>query len=102
MTEFTSVLHSFPRQYDISFELGEPFTPFMQLLGCLPGASAHLVPKCFGDLMTRPNSPIKHFYPEVQEVKIDPNGKHAPWEGVVLIPFVKVRHTVVNRFNGAS
>jgi hypothetical protein len=78
------------RQYDITFSKGRPFKPFEQLLGCLPGASASLVPSCFAELMIRSTSPIKHFYPDVGEVKVDMNGKRNPWEGVVLVPFVKV------------
>lgn len=70
----------------LKFELGEPFLPFEQLLSCLPAASAKFLPRRYQFLMTNPTSPIVDFYPE--EFKVDMNGKHNPWEGVVLIPFI--------------
>jgi len=70
----------------INFELGQPFLPFNQLLSCLPAASAEFLPRIYQHLMTSPSSPIIEFYPE--DFQVDMNGKHNPWEGVVLIPFI--------------
>jgi 5'-3' exoribonuclease 1 len=73
---------------EIKFELGLPLTPFQQLMGCLPPGSSALVPKPHRWLMTSPESPILHFYPET--FVIDMNGKKNPWEGVNLLPFIDV------------
>ena len=69
-----SDLTEIPKMFDeIKFELGEPLTPFQQLMGCLPPASATLVPKLYRWLMTSPESPIIQFYP--QHFEVDMNGK---------------------------
>lgn len=70
----------------LRFEIGEPFRPFEQLLGCLPADSATSLPRRYQFLMTSPTSPIIDFYPK--DFTVDMNGKHNPWEGVVLIPFI--------------
>ena len=77
----------------IQFQLGQPFRPFQQLLGCLPPLSKNLLPKPYQWLMTSDQSPIKDFYPET--FKIDMNGKRAPWEAVVLLPFIDETKLVV-------
>eukprot|EP00981_Chlorochromonas_danica_P000482 scaffold98_cov248-Ochromonas_danica.AAC.23 len=77
----------------ISFSLGQPFTPYQQLLGCLPPASCNLMPKCYQYLMTNAQSPVIEFYPE--EFSVDMDGKKNPWEAVVLLPFLdeeRLRH----------
>jgi len=70
------------------FELAGPLPPFLQLLCCLPPASQKLLPRCYGQLMTSPASPIKEFYPD--DFQVDMNGKRNPWEGVNLLPFLDV------------
>lgn len=70
----------------ITYDLGHPFTPFQQLLGCLPPASAILLPKCYQWMMTSPDSPVLECYP--LDFKIDQDGKKNPWEAVVLLDFI--------------
>jgi 5'-3' exonuclease len=53
---------SFPAA--VSFEHGRPFTPYQQLLGVLPSASANHLPAPYQRLMVEGASPIKDFYPE--------------------------------------
>uniref|UniRef100_A0A8C7XW97 5'-3' exoribonuclease 1 n=1 Tax=Oryzias sinensis TaxID=183150 RepID=A0A8C7XW97_9TELE len=74
----------------LTFELGEPFMPFQQLLAVLPAASMGLLPECYRHLMTSENSPIIEYYPV--DFKTDLNGKQQEWEAVVLIPFIDEVH----------
>lgn len=71
---------------DMTFELGQPFQPFEQLMGVLPDRSKKIVPKAYWDLMTDKKSPIIDFYP--RDFQLDMNGKKMEWEAVVLIPFI--------------
>jgi len=70
----------------ITFELGQPFMPFQQLLGCLPPASCTLLPRPYQWLMISADSPVLHFYPV--DFGIDQDGKKNPWEAVVLLDFI--------------
>jgi len=70
----------------IRFDLGQPFRPFQQLLGCLPPASKKLLPRIYQWLMTSDSSPMIASYPD--SFKIDQDGKKNPWEAVVLLPFI--------------
>ena len=62
--------HLCPQQnlaaYKVEFDYGEPFSPFNQLMGVLPAASAHCLPEAFRPLFTAADSPILDFYPKVR------------------------------------
>jgi len=73
----------------ISFDKGRIFKPFEQLMGVLPAASKHAIPKVFHELMTDQDSEIIDFYPE--EFPIDLNGKKFAWQGVALLPWIDAR-----------
>lgn len=71
---------------NVKFEKGKPFRPYEQLMGVLPAASNHAIPKAFHPLMTDEDSDIIDFYPE--EFELDLNGKKQEWKAVVLLPFI--------------
>jgi hypothetical protein len=71
---------------EINFELGEPVTPFEQLLSVFPKQSAHAIPSCYHKLYA-PESAIIDFYPS--EVKLDINGARYAWMGVNLLSFIE-------------
>ncbi|KAI0772630.1 XRN 5'-3' exonuclease N-terminus-domain-containing protein [Irpex lacteus] len=71
---------------NLSFDIGQPFKPFEQLMGVFPAASRIHIPKTFHELMTNQESPIIDFYPE--SFQIDMNGKRMAWQGVALLPFI--------------
>eukprot|EP01060_Flectonema_neradi_P026975 TRINITY_DN3660_c1_g3_i1.p1 TRINITY_DN3660_c1_g3~~TRINITY_DN3660_c1_g3_i1.p1 ORF type:complete len:1276 (+),score=207.07 TRINITY_DN3660_c1_g3_i1:41-3868(+) len=65
---------------------GVPFTPFQQLLGVLPPSSiTRCLPSSFHNI---PFEPDMHYaFPK--KLSIDRDNAHAPWEGIVRIPFLK-------------
>ena len=70
----------------VKFEKGKPFKPYEQLMGVLPAASNHAIPKVFHPLMSEEDSPIIDFYPE--DFELDMNGKKQEWKAVVLLPWI--------------
>ena len=38
--------------------------------------------------MVKENSPIIDFYPDLNDIQIDLNGKQQEWQAVMLIPFI--------------
>jgi hypothetical protein len=66
--------------------LGEPFSPYQQLLACLPPSSAELLPSCYQQLMRSPSSPIHEYFPTT--LVLDMDGKARDWEAVVVLPFI--------------
>ena len=70
----------------VAFQKGTPFRPYEQLMGVLPAASNHAIPKPFHSLMTDEDSPIIDFYPE--DFDLDANGKKQSWKAIVLLPFI--------------
>ncbi|TFY54546.1 hypothetical protein EVG20_g9661 [Dentipellis fragilis] len=85
---FAPFAHDFDEvsKMNVTFDLGQPFKPFEQLMGVFPAASRQHIPKVFHDLMTKEDSPIIDFYPPTFE--IDMNGKRMAWQGVALLPFI--------------
>ncbi|KAG5486685.1 hypothetical protein LSCM1_07938 [Leishmania martiniquensis] len=73
----------------VSFELGKPFQPHQQLLAVLPPMSYLSMPKAYWPLLRSPSSPLAKYFPE--HIVIDREGARAPWEGIVLIPFIDER-----------
>ena len=60
----------------------EPYSPFQSLLFILPKSSFDLLPPCYKNFPEQ----APEYFPE--NVDIDYNGKHTPWEAVVLLPFL--------------
>lgn len=81
ISDLSNVAH-----YKFSFDLGQPFKPFEQLMGVLPELSSAHVPPAFRDLMTNSESPIIDLYP--RDFETDLNGKKFDWEAIVKIPFI--------------
>ncbi|TMW66177.1 hypothetical protein Poli38472_003942 [Pythium oligandrum] len=82
---FASDLRNIDR-FQITFNQGQPFRPFEQLMGVFPAGSSHAIPKPYRWLMSEEESPIIDFYPK--DIPVDPNGKAMPWLWVVLLPFI--------------
>ncbi|CAJ1016832.1 XRN 5'-3' exonuclease N-terminus/Xrn1 helical domain/Exoribonuclease Xrn1 D1 domain/Xrn1 SH3-like domain containing protein, putative [Leishmania lindenbergi] len=73
----------------VTFEVGKPFQPHQQLLAVLPPMSYLSMPKAYWPLLRSPSSPLAKYLPE--HIVIDREGARAPWEGIVLIPFIDER-----------
>jgi hypothetical protein len=75
-----------PSAYVAPMVLGEPFTPFHQLVAVLPPSSAPLLPAALRTLLLEPVSPLAAYFPA--DVRTDQAEKRAEWEAVVLLPFI--------------
>ena len=78
-TSFTETCTPVKKCDDIRYKQGTPFRPFEQLMGVLPPASKHALPRSMQDLMDE-SSVIGEFYPSTFE--LDLNGKNRLWQAV--------------------
>jgi len=72
----------------INFILGEPLTPFEQLLTVLPKKSAYLLPQCLQKIMLNCNSSISHLYPS--DFELDMIGKKKYWMVEPILPDMEI------------
>lgn len=70
----------------VRFDVGKPFLPHQQLLAVLPPMSYRSIPSAYWPLLRSQSSPLAKYFPE--HIVIDLEGARAPWEGIVLIPFI--------------
>ena len=80
ISDFNNI--EFKENIDKTFEndKSEPYSPFQSLLFILPKTSFDLLPPCYKDFPSQ----VPEYFPE--NVDIDYNGKHTPWEAVILLP----------------
>ena len=82
ISDFTNVEFD-PKISDIfENDKSEPYSPFQSLLFILPKTSFDLLPPCYKKFPEQ----APEYFPD--NVDIDYNGKHTPWEAVVLLPFL--------------
>ncbi|OUC39935.1 XRN 5'-3' exonuclease, partial [Trichinella nativa] len=96
---------------EISFELGEPFLPFQQMLAVLPPSSRKLLPEpyqvCIAlflhKIMERTKKLFMNFYAYPEDVERDMNGKRYEWECILKLPFIdeEILFVAVYPFNDA-
>ena len=78
-----------PIQFNnIKFTLGEPITPFEQLLTVLPKQSYYLLPECLQKIMLNCNSSISHLYPSYVELEMV--GKNKYWMVEPILPDIEL------------
>ena len=84
ISDFENIDFNYNQNLDKFFEndKSEPFSPFQSLLFILPKTSFDLLPQCYKAFPEQ----APEYFPE--NVDIDYNGKHTPWEAVVLLPFL--------------
>ena len=84
ISDFENIDFNFNEKLDKIFEndKSEPYSPFQSLLFILPKTSFDLLPPCYKNFPEQ----APEYFPE--NVDIDYNGKHTPWEAVVLLPFL--------------
>ncbi|KAG8467837.1 hypothetical protein KFE25_006889 [Diacronema lutheri] len=71
---------------DLTFDMGKPLAPLVQLLAVLPPESKQLLPLPYRLLMTETESAVIDGYP--MHFEVDRNGKQREWEATSLIPFL--------------
>lgn len=83
---FFEDLSAFASQADLS-NVVTPFipNPLLQLISIIPPRYSYLLPRKMADLFE--TSPLKEYCPTTFE--IDLGGKHAAYEGIVLLPLVE-------------
>jgi 5'-3' exonuclease len=72
----------------IQFQLGEPLTPFEQLLIVLPKESSYLLPKELRKIMTNINGSASHLYPD--KFELDMIGKKKYWMCNPILPNLEI------------
>jgi 5'-3' exoribonuclease 2 len=72
----------------IEFKLGNPVTPFEQLLIVLPKESAFLLPLELRKIMLNPNSSAAHLYPD--NFELDMIGKKKYWMCHPILPNLEI------------
>lgn len=72
--------------FEVNFDLSEPFKPLVQLMAVLPPQSAQFLPHKFSEFMLNDDSPLKKFYPT--KFQVDLIGGTTTWKGIVLVPFI--------------
>lgn len=70
----------------VNYEKTYPIQPYKQLLSVLPPSSSNLLPEPLCNLFFK--SELKEYCPD--EVIIDTAGKRKEWEGVILVPIMKI------------
>jgi 5'-3' exoribonuclease 2 len=73
---------------DIQFKLGEPMTPFEQLLTVLPRKSAYLLPECLQKIMLNNKGSAVHLYPN--KFELDMIGKKKYWMVHPILPPLEI------------
>ena len=81
LTDFPEVLETYECR---PFQLHEPVNPFLQLMMVLPENSKSLIPGELADVGTH----LKQYFPDI--IEIDLTGKRKEWEGVVILPVIKL------------
>ena len=85
ITDFSGQIAIGNEKIDTVDKRVRPLPPLLQLLGCLPPSSAHLLPNELRPLLFENNN---GYYP--RSFKIDLNGKRNHWEATVILPFIDV------------
>lgn len=73
---------------DIQFKLGEPMTPFEQLLTVLPPHSAYLLPEVLQKIMLNKKGSAYHLYP--RKFELDMIGKKKYWMVHPILPPLEI------------